>query len=73
MCAKKVIFGILLNVFVKMVNIQVVILTTQLYVIKLQKQKILAKLFQKEVFQQILTKNYQSIKLKIYIFYLPFY
>ena len=47
MCDKKAIIGIVIYVHVKMVNIQVVLLTIQLYVTKLQKRKkeILTKIF----------------------------
>ena len=56
---KKFIFGILLNVLVKMVNIYVVFLTNQLTVMKLQKrQKVFSqKLLKQKVFQEVLMKE----------------
>ena len=39
MCGEKIMFGILLNVLEKMVNVQVVLMTIQVYVMKLQKQQ----------------------------------
>ena len=64
---KNIIFGILLRVVVKMVNVQQVLLTIQgLYLMKLLKKK------QKQL-QKILMKKMQSVKRKISVFYLSFY
>ena len=55
MCTKKVIFGILLNVLVKIFDMQETLLTILwLCVMKLKKQQ--------KVFQQILTKQKWSVK-----------
>ena len=81
-CAKKTILGILLNVLVKMVDIQERLLTTHwLRVMKSKKRKQTnkrnkrnkeAKLLQLKVLQQILTKKKVTCKTKNYCISLAF-
>ena len=67
MQVKKILFGMMLHVVVKIENIeQVLLMFQQLCVMKLLKEK------QKQL-QQILMKKMQSVKQKISLFYLPFY
>ena len=54
-CVEKAIFGILLHVVVKMVNMQEVLLTIQW--LRVMKLKIQQKQFQQKQFQQILIKR----------------
>ena len=74
MRAKKIIYGILLHVVVKTVNIWEVILTIQsLHLIKLQK---LQKLYQQKLLQQKVLQQrpvQKNILQEISIFYKPFY
>ena len=65
---KKIIFRILIQVFVKMENIyQVVWMIQQLHVIELLKKK------QKQLEQILMKKKMQSVKQKVSVFYLHFY
>ena len=70
---KKNMFVILLPVVVKMESVQQVLcMVQQLFVMKLQKQKLRQSTKKQKLFQQILMKRKHPVKCKMFIFYLHF-